>query len=183
MAGFSNTSSRGPSTPEFGAPPLLDDATLLAKARAAANGDRFTALFDNGEHDRGRYSNAVFRVCQYLAFWGNANESTIDRLFRQSALYREAAWVAPYKGGTYGASVIAAVVSRTEFTYQPSRFELHNQKLAKIKAAPGSVVDSDPEGFDTVTFVAQVDLRRRADLDKVDRDDNDIMSADDLLGW
>src|SRR5512132_3314123 len=112
---FSNTSSGGPSTPEFGAPPLLDDATLLAKARAAANGGRFTALFDNGEHDRGRYSNAVFRLCQYLAFWGNANESTIDRLFRQSALYREAAWVAPYKGGTYGASVIAAVVSRTEF--------------------------------------------------------------------
>ena len=181
MASFSNTSSGGPSTPEFGAPPLLDDAILLAKARAAANGDRFTALFDNGEHDRGRYSNAVFRLCQYLAFWYNACPSAMDRMFRQSALYQEAAWNAPSQGGTYGATVITAVISRTEFVYQPSRIDLHAQKLEALKAAPAAVVDSDPEGF---RVTAEVGPGWKSDLAEVGRDSDDgMVSADELLGW
>lgn len=67
----------------------LGDEELLARARAARNGDQFSRLFDG---DTSLYggddSRADIALCTHLAFWSNGSFDQIDRLFRQSKLYR-----------------------------------------------------------------------------------------------
>ena len=70
----------------------LTDEELLNKARAAkGNGFLFADLWDGGWQDYpDRYksqSEADSALCMILAFWTRDPEQ-IDRLFRQSALYR-----------------------------------------------------------------------------------------------
>lgn len=66
--------------------------TYLDRARAAKNGDRFVALYDNG--DISMYDNddskADSACVTMIAFWlyKTMGEAAIDTAFRQSALYR-----------------------------------------------------------------------------------------------
>jgi len=86
----------GPATPRKAprptcapAPLTLTDEDLLAKARTASNGAKFTALFDRG--DVSGYptaSEADAALCNYLAFWTRGDVERMDRLFRRSALMR-----------------------------------------------------------------------------------------------
>ena len=68
-----------------------DNDIIIENARAAADGDKFIALFDNG--DLSEYGNdesrADLALCSMLAYYANGNDKLIDRLFRRSALYRE----------------------------------------------------------------------------------------------
>ena len=66
-----------------------DDEALLRKARAASNGAKFQRLFegDTSLH-QGNNSSADMALCQMLAFWTGPDAERIDRLFRQSKLYR-----------------------------------------------------------------------------------------------
>ena len=67
----------------------MTDDDLLDRARAARNGDRFSALFDDG--DRAGYasaSEADLALCSLLAFWAS-DAAQVDRLFRASALMRD----------------------------------------------------------------------------------------------
>ena len=158
---FSNTSSGNYSIPEVGEPPVLSDDEILNRARNAANGSKFVAYFDRGEFTPGAHSKAVLGLCNYLAFWCNCNIETIDRLFRRSALHTPG-WDAPFRGSRYGLCVIAQAVSNCMNVYRPSSSDLHRLKIEKLKTASTPVVDSDPE---------------------FDRDDDGMVSADDLLGW
>jgi putative DNA primase/helicase len=70
---------------------FLDDKGLLRLARAAKNGDKFKALYDKGDLSAydDNHSQADLALCFHLAFWTNCNPEQMDRLFRESALYRE----------------------------------------------------------------------------------------------
>ena len=92
-----------------GAAQVRTDAEVLALALAAANGAKFQALWSGqlaayrdaqtGQVDQSR---ADFALCRLLAYWTNNDADQIDRLFRQSALYREK-WDQPAGGGhSYG---------------------------------------------------------------------------------
>lgn len=68
------------------------DDDILKKARNAANGAKFRALYDQGSWKGYGYpsqSEADQALCRMLAFWCDGDVSTIDRLFRQSGLYRD----------------------------------------------------------------------------------------------
>lgn len=71
-------------------PANLSDAELIAAARAAQNGTKFSALWDG---DTSLYggddSSADQALCNLLAFWTGCDAARMDRLFRQSGLYRE----------------------------------------------------------------------------------------------
>ena len=95
-----------------GAARSRSDAEVLALALAAANGAKFQALWSGqlaayrdphtGQVDQSR---ADFALCRHLAYWTTGDAAQIDRLFRQSALYREK-WDQQAGGGhTYGAVV------------------------------------------------------------------------------
>lgn len=77
-------------TPERRSSPALSDEEVIERARGARNGEKFARLFDQGdlsEHD-GDDSRADMALVQILAFW-TQDEEQLDRLFRQSALYRD----------------------------------------------------------------------------------------------
>ena len=97
----------------------LTDAELLEKAKAAKNGDEFTALYEGRwEGTFGSQSEADLSLCCSLAFWSGKNVEQMDRLFRQSKLFRPK-WdeVHSSDGMTYGQKTIALAMERTEKMY------------------------------------------------------------------
>ena len=66
------------------------DADVLAKARGARNGAKFDRLWNGDTSDyNGDDSAADLALCSALAYWCSGDFDRVDRLFRQSALYRE----------------------------------------------------------------------------------------------
>ncbi len=86
------------------------DAEVVAKALAALNGATFQALWSGNlsayrdpRTSQVDQSRADFSLCLLLAYWTNGDLAQMDRLFRQSALYRPK-WDAQLSGHgrTYG---------------------------------------------------------------------------------
>ena len=101
----------------------LSDEELMEKACAAGSGDAFKALYNGAWQDRfDSQSEADLSLCYSLAFWSGKNPEQMDRLFRQSKLFREK-WdeVHDAAGLTYGQKAIQAAIDRTEETYSPGR--------------------------------------------------------------
>jgi len=99
----------------------LSDEQVLEKARAAQSGDDFSALWDGSwEGKFGSQSEADLSLCCSLAFWTGKNKEQMDRLFRQSKLFREK-WdkVHHADGATYGEETLDQAISRTENVYSP----------------------------------------------------------------
>lgn len=94
--------------PDVGTPEL-PDGTLLERARSAKNGERFAGLWSGDRHGYGSDSEADLALCSMLAFW-TGDEGQIDRLFRQSGLYRDKWERADYSERT----IRKAVEDRTE---------------------------------------------------------------------
>lgn len=104
-----------------------DDEKLLEKAKDAANGDKFTDLW-NGRWES-RYptqSHADFELCRLLAFWTDESTDEIDRLFRKSDLMRKFAWgddkdwdqsASEPKDLTYGEMTIRNAIRLNSGTY------------------------------------------------------------------
>lgn len=99
----------------------LSDDVLLEKARASANGECFSALWDGKWQEKfGSQSEADLSLCCSLAFWSGKNVEQMDRLFRLSGLMREK-WdnVHHADGATYGAETVQQAIDRTEQVYSP----------------------------------------------------------------
>ncbi len=104
--------------------PMLvhSDAEVVAKALSAANGATFQALWSGdvraytdprtGQPDPSR---ADFALCLLLAYWCNSGPDQMDRLFRQSALFRPK-WDTQFsgQGRTYGQVTIWNAMRRHE---------------------------------------------------------------------
>lgn len=65
----------------------ISDRDLLDKAMRAANGQEFTNLW-NGQGGNDASQND-YKLCCMLAFWTGKDANRMDRLFRQSGLYRQ----------------------------------------------------------------------------------------------
>lgn len=90
---------------------LADDRRLVRRARAAANSEKFTNLFDQGDFSAyPSQSEADFALLQILAFW-DCDPQRVDRLFRRSALMRDK-WDrrCTVDGHTYGHYSIARAI-------------------------------------------------------------------------
>lgn len=97
----------------------LSDAEIVSKAKAAANGEKFKQLWNGSTSGYASHSEADLALCNLLAFWTGGDETQIDRLFRDSGLYREK-WDAQRGSTTYGERTIReSVKRRTEF-YDPT---------------------------------------------------------------
>ena len=99
----------------------LSDEALVAKMKAANNGQRFERLW-NGQWqgDYPSQSEADLALCAMLAFWTGRNSERVDQLFRQSGLLRSK-WYEEHGGGTYGEITIAKGISRTHGIWNPPR--------------------------------------------------------------
>lgn len=106
--------------PETSDVAAIDDEDLLDRARNAANGGKFSRLWNGDTSGYESHSEADMALCQLLAFWTGCDRDQMDRLFRQSGLSREK-WDAVHyaDGTTYGAKTITRAISRTDDVYTP----------------------------------------------------------------
>ena len=103
-------------------PPVttLDDADLLQRAMRAANGSKFARLWVGNHSGYPSQSEADFALCNLLAFWTGGDAVQIDRLFRQSGLYRQKWDDRHYADGhSYGQITIEKAISGTTEFYNP----------------------------------------------------------------
>lgn len=101
----------------------LSDETLLATVKASKDGAVFDKLWRGEWQDKYKsQSEADFALCCKLAFWANHDLAQMDRLFRQSGLFREK-WDVRHsgRGETYGETTIRRACENTPETYRPKK--------------------------------------------------------------
>ncbi|RDI69553.1 phage NrS-1 polymerase family protein [Halopelagius longus] len=98
----------------------LDDQKLLEKATNATNGEKFERLWNGNTGGYDSQSEADMALCCLLAFWTGGDRTRMDRLFRQSGLFR-AKWdeVHYADGSTYGEKTIGRAIATTSGFYDP----------------------------------------------------------------
>ena len=94
------------------------DKEVLSKATQAKNGESFSKLWEGQYSDYPSQSEADLALCKHLVFWVGRDANRIDRLFRQSGLYRQK-WDEKHygNGDTYGERLIKKVLSEVKEFY------------------------------------------------------------------
>jgi hypothetical protein len=97
-------------------PAPLTDEEVIAKARGAKDGAKFTALWagDTGEYPSA--SEADQALCNLLAFWCRKDADQMDRLFRRSGLMRPK-WDEKRGESTYGRKTIKEAIDFVTAVY------------------------------------------------------------------
>jgi len=99
----------------------LSDEALLERAKNASNGEKFARLYRGRTSGYESNSEADMALCALLAFWTGGNGSQMDRLFRDSGLYRDKWDETHYAdGSTYGEKTIERAIAGTSEFYEPS---------------------------------------------------------------
>jgi putative DNA primase/helicase len=136
--------------PEFAS--QLSDEEIIEKASTAANGEKFRRLLAGDSSDYSSPSEADQAFCSSVAFWTGPDPGQIDRLFRQSGLYREKWERRDYRERT----IARALDGRTEFYRRGQTVKLKspngsdntnytdNTISAKLPDAPPFPVDAMP---------------------------------------
>lgn len=106
--------------PVPGGPVSLEDTELIERAKQGKNGAAFAALWSGDIVGYNSRSEADMALCNALSWWTNRDPDRVDRLFRQSGLYREK-WDRPQAGSTYGRLTIENAVSTCAGGYDPHR--------------------------------------------------------------
>ncbi|HQK34854.1 MAG TPA: hypothetical protein PK074_09025, partial [Spirochaetales bacterium] len=102
-------------------PVQFSDDDLLELAKSADNGEAFTKLWAGDWQDAySSQSEADMALCCRLAFWTGKDKEQMDRLFRQSGLFREK-WDTRHhaSGATYGEETLDKACELTDETYAP----------------------------------------------------------------
>jgi primase-polymerase (primpol)-like protein len=122
----------------------LSDSELVRRATASKRGETIQALLDGDSALwRGRdsrypsQSEADLGLCFYLAFWTGGDPDRMDRLFRDSGLYREK-WDRRHygNGATYGAVTIARALLKTEDYYDPPSGSMTEPEMSAPEERP-----------------------------------------------
>jgi putative DNA primase/helicase len=111
----------------------VGDEDLLALAKQAKNGDKFSRLWSGDTSDyAGDDSRADLALCSLLAFWTDGDTERMDHLFRQSGLMREKWNRHDYRERTFN----RVLEGRTEF-YQPGEKVSANGNGSQSQRATG----------------------------------------------
>ena len=96
----------------------LSDEEVLKRANAAKNCEDFKKLW-SGEIPKDKsHSEADLALCSHLAFWCGKDLTQMDRLFRQSSLYREK-WDRTQSGSSYGQITLEKAAEGVSEVYSP----------------------------------------------------------------
>lgn len=95
-----------------------NDKELVTRIFASKNGEAFKKLWEGDFCNYPSHSEADSALCYHLAFWTNKNRTQIDRLFRQSKLFREK-WDEKHGESTYGQMTIQKAIEATTDVYKP----------------------------------------------------------------
>lgn len=112
---------------------ILSDDDVIQKALASQSGNLVNCLY-YGQWE-GLYpsqSEADMAFCSILAFWCNRNPKQIDRIFRNSRLYRPK-WDEKRGSKTYGELTIASAIAKCKDVYNGSSTQLYNPMTGEVK--------------------------------------------------
>jgi len=98
----------------------LSDERVIEVAMNAVNSAKFTKLWNGDIIGYPSNSEADSALCSMLAFYCNGNMEQVDRLFRQSGLYRNK-WDEQHGADTYGNMTINNVLRNMTTFYTPIR--------------------------------------------------------------
>lgn len=108
-----------------------DDNSLLQRMFKSKFGTEIKALFNGDISKCGSNSEADLKLCRHLAYWTGKDEERIDRLFRQSGLYR-----AKWDRTDYRQSTIDLAISlsgnRKEFSQYEKYQYAESQRISKL---------------------------------------------------
>jgi putative DNA primase/helicase len=98
----------------------LDDAAIVGLASQAKNGDKFVALYRNGDVSRygDDHSRADFALISALLFWTNGDAAQTERIFSRSALAQRGKWLSR---PDYRQMTMAAALQRVTEFYHPGK--------------------------------------------------------------
>lgn len=121
-----SSSPQSPHSPQFS---TKDDEQLIHKAmNARANGAQFAKLWA-GQHD-GDHSSGDQALCNLLAYWTGKDPAQMDRLFRQSGLYRE-----KWEREDYRRMTIERAINGVRNVYDPNFLSVDNRDAIAAAAA------------------------------------------------
>ena len=125
----------------------LSDTEVVEKAKDAENGRKFKQLWNGRTAGYDSHSEADLALCGILAFWTGGDRAQMDRLFRESGLYRDK-WDEDRGGDTYGELTIGeALTGQTEF-YDPD-----SARGDEDTATPKELIAEHSSEFDTAEEV------------------------------
>ena len=122
-------------SPESSTTASMADEVLLSRAMNAKNGRKFSRLWSGDTTGYDSHSEADMALCCLLAFWTQKDTGQMDRLFRQSSLYRGKWDDEHYAGGkTYGEGTVERAIAVTSDVFEPS--EREEAKSTNTAGAP-----------------------------------------------
>lgn len=117
----------------------LSDELVIEKMLASKNTEKTKTLWGGEIPESKSHSEADAAFCMILAFWCGGDEEQMDRIFRQSALFRDK-WDELHGSDTYGNLTIRNAIARTTEFYQIAAGGW--EKLQFYSYHPGSVATS-----------------------------------------
>lgn len=158
----------------------LTDEEVLEKAKAASDNGIFSDLFEGKWEGRyGSQSEADMALALKLAFWTGKDKEQMDRLFRQSKLFRQK-WDESHHsdGTTYGEETLSKALELQEDVYSPNKdsaiFEYDGRyfrakgdqvyPLTNFLVIPVEMVESEDESQLTADLVTAGGTYRRTML-------------------
>jgi primase-polymerase (primpol)-like protein len=143
----------------------LDDGVVVEKARSAANGAKFGALYRGSTSGYESQSEADMALCSLLAFWTGGDARQMDRLFRASGLMR-GKWDEQHyaDGSTYGEKTIERAIAGTSEFYEPSSESTSSSTRSTSQASDSE--HSSRRAEERVERIAELETRLREVLDE-----------------
>lgn len=135
---------------------VRSDEEVVEKARRAANGEKFKALWEGNWNAYNTQSEADLALCAHLAYWTERSPEQMDRLFRQSGLMRDK-WTEKRGENTYGELTIDKAIDGTP----PPLTKVERAKEAKPMPKDQLILysneatlwkDGDRNGYATITI-------------------------------
>ena len=88
---------------------------IVTTAMLSKNSSKFTALWNGNTSGYSSHSEADMAFCQILAFWTGKDKSRMDKLFRQSGLYRQ-----KWEREDYRQRTINKAIQQQSEVYEPT---------------------------------------------------------------
>lgn len=143
----------------------LDDQAIIERARDAADGAKFWALWSGDSAGYASGSEADLALCSLLAFWCGPDAARIDRLYRASGLYRP-----KWERADYRERTIALAMKRTDYhqSSPEAGFTFSGAAASGSATTADGVPDEDDDDGDAEGWVIDLeDLLAEPDEDEV----------------
>ena len=126
----------------------LTDEEIIDKARNCASGTLFSMLYAGDWHGLfNSQSEADLALCNHLAFWTAKNEGQMDRIFRNSGLYRQK-WDQKRGADTYGNITIGKACAACTSVYEPQKYDDDTALALAFFGKNNAVVEKKSKYYD-----------------------------------